>query len=136
MDINWNPSKRDLRQFAGIWFPAFFALVGAFVWYRLGSLQMAAFIWGTAFVISLVGFFVPAFMRVIFVGWMVASYPIGWTISHLILTVIYFLVLTPIGLLVRLVVGDPMQRRFDRSAKTYWVPHESSGDSSRYFKQF
>ena len=136
IDINWNPSTRELRQFAVIWFPAFFALVGGMIWYKFGLMQIAAIIWAVALVVSVVGYFVPAFMRVIFVGWMVAAYPIGWTISRVILTVIFFLVVTPIGLLVRLFVGDPMQRRFDKSAKSYWVRHEPSVSASRYFKQF
>jgi hypothetical protein len=136
LDINWKPSTRELRQFAGVWFPAFFILVGGLVWYKTGSLSIAATIWSVAFVVSLIGYLVPPFMRLVWVGWMAAAFPIGWTISHLVLAVIFYLVFTPIGLLVRLFQGDPMQRKFDRSTKTYWVPHNPGGNTKRYFKQF
>jgi hypothetical protein len=136
IDINWNPSTRELRQFAGIWFPGLFILVGGLVWHKTGSLSMAATIWSVAFVVSLLGYLIPPFMRLIFVGWMVAAFPIGWTISHVMLAVIFYLVLTPIGLLMRMFGYDAVQRQLDRSAKTYWVPHNPGGDTKRYFKQF
>jgi hypothetical protein len=136
IDINWNPSVRELRQFAGIWFPGFFIIVGGLTWYKTGSLQAAAIIWTAAFLVSLVGYVVPAFMRYVFVGLTLAAFPIGWTVSHLILFKVYFLVLTPIGLIVRRTKGDPMQRSFDRTAKTYWIPHNPAGKPGRYFKQF
>jgi hypothetical protein len=136
IDINWKPSTRELRQFAAIWFPAFFLLVGGLVWWKADSLPIAAAIWGIALVASVIGYLVPSFMRLIWVGWMAAAFPIGWTISHVILAAIYYLVFTPIGLLVRLLQGDPMRRKFDRSAKTYWIPHNPGGSTKRYFKQF
>ena len=67
---------------------------------------------------------------------MYAVYPIGWTVSHLALAVVYYLVVTPIGLLMRLFGRDPMRRKFDPSATTYWQPHESPDEPERYFRQF
>lgn len=136
IEINWNPPTRELKQFAGVWFPGFFILVGGLVLYRTHSLPIAAAIWTPAFVISLVGYFVPAFMRYIYVGWMCAAFPIGWVVSHLILAIIFYLVLTPIGLVMRVAGRDPMRRAFDRSAKTYWHAHNPGGDTARYFRQF
>lgn len=69
-------------------------------------------------------------------GWMFAALPIGWVISHVILGAVYYLVITPIGLILRAVGNDPMQRRIDRAAATYWIPHTQQTDSSRYFRQF
>jgi hypothetical protein len=31
---------------------------------------------------------------------------------------------------------DPLARRFDRDAETYWVPREETPDPARYFRQF
>jgi hypothetical protein len=62
-----------------------------------------------------------------------AVFPIGWVMSHAILILAYFLILTPIGWLMRF-FHDPMQRSFDRDSKSYWLPWESS-DSERYFRQ-
>src|SRR5262249_3685857 len=110
--------------------------VGVYLLWKSGSLRTAAIIWTAAFVVSLIGYFVPAFMRLIYVGLMCVSFPIGWIVSHLILAVIFYLVFTPIGLIMRLFGRDPMQRSFEPSAKTYWVSHNPGGNTARYFKQF
>jgi hypothetical protein len=136
LEINWHPSRRDLRQFAGIWFPGFFALVGAYVGYKTGSLAWAAAIWTPAFAVSAVGYAVPAFMRFVYVGLTLATFPIGWVVSHMLMAVIFYVVITPVGLLLRLFRGDPLDQSFDRSAKSYWVPHNPASDAARYFKQF
>jgi hypothetical protein len=47
----------------------------------------------------------------------------------------YFLI-TPIGLIMRLIGRDPMNRAFDRSANTYWIARDPRTSASQYFKQF
>jgi len=79
---------------------------------------------------------VPSLRRPMFVGWMYAAYPLGFIVSHVLLGLVYFGVVTPIGLLLRAVGHDPMTRRFDRSAKTYWIAREQTRDVRRYFRQF
>ncbi|MEX0979180.1 MAG: SxtJ family membrane protein, partial [Pirellulales bacterium] len=69
-------------------------------------------------------------------GWMWAAFPIGWLVSHLLIAAIYFLLITPIALVMRAVGRDPLSRRFDRAAKTYWVPRRQDSDPARYFRQF
>ena len=69
-------------------------------------------------------------------GWMLAAMPIGWTISHVILALVLFGLMTPIGLVMKLIGRDPMQRSFDREATSYWAGHEQVKDSKRYFRQF
>ena len=78
----------------------------------------------------------PASRKRIYVGWMFAVFPIGWVVSHLLLGVVYFLVLTPIGLTLRALGRDPLERRFDQSASSYWVRHDPATQVKRYLRQF
>jgi hypothetical protein len=84
-----------------------------------------------------VGLLVPQAIRWVYVGWMLAAFPIGWLVSHLLLAAIFFGVIMPIGLILRVLGRDPMRKSFDRSASTYWIarPTEPT-DSRRYFRQF
>ena len=136
IEINWSPSRRELKQFAGIWFPGLFALVGALVAYHTQSLAVGACIWVPGLLLGLIGFLFPRLARPVFVGWMCVAYPIGWIVSHVLLAAVFFLVITPIGLAFRVLGRDPLRRKFDRSASTYWIPHSASRDSRRYFRQF
>jgi len=134
IDINWHPERRELRQFAGLWL-GFFGLIGGWTLYRGGADAAWPWLAGAA-VVGFPGLLLPALMRPIYVAWMALAFPIGWTVSHLLLGAIFYLVVTPIGLLVRLFGNDPMERHYDPEAASYWVEHRTGDDKSRYFRQF
>jgi hypothetical protein len=134
LDINWNPGRRELKQFALLWI-AFFGLVGAYILWAKPSWPTTYVLWGVAS-LGIVGYILPRAARPIYVLWMALAMPIGWCVSHLLLLSVYYLVVTPIGLLMRLFGYDPMNRRFDRSATSYWTNHDPSAEPARYFKQF
>jgi len=136
IEINRNPSPRELRQFAGIWWPLFCALVGGLVWHKLGEQNIAIGIWSAGGVLAVLGLAVPAAIKPVFVGLLYVTFPIGWLVSHLLLALTFYLVITPIGLLMRLLGRDPMTRRLDRQAKSYWTPREKPPNVERYFKQY
>jgi hypothetical protein len=93
-------------------------------------------IWLSALVGVVIYYIVPSLRRPVYVGWMYAVYPIGWTISHVMMIVMFYGVLTPVGLIMRLLGRDPLERAFDRSASTYWIAHDPGSDPERYFRQF
>lgn len=134
IEINRNPSRRELAWFGWL-LPIFTALLGLLTWWR-ASLDAASWIWWIGGALSAVVFLVPPLRRPIYVGWMLAVFPIGWVISHTVLAAIYYLVFTPIGLLMKLVGYDPMHRRREPEAKTYWVERAPTAGVGRYFRQF
>lgn len=134
--IDDNPSDRMLRQFAGIWFPLFWAAIGTFVYLGTRSIPLAAGLAAVGIVVGAIGFVRVAFIRPVFLLWMYAAFPIGWVVSHVVLAAIFYLLLTPIGLLMKLVGYDPLQRRIDRTAPSYWVPVQQPADKTAYFRQF
>jgi hypothetical protein len=134
VEINWNPSRRELKQFGLLWV-GFFGLIGAYCLWFQDSRPAAATFWVIA-AAGLAGFFAPGALRPVYVLWMAVALPIGWVISHLVLLATYYLVFTPVGLLMRLVGYDPLNRHIDRVAKSYWTPHDSDVEAARYFKQY
>ena len=133
LDIKWNPSPRELRQFAALWLPAFAAFAGAVI-YRSGGVTTARVIWALAAAIAVVGVAAPHRIKPLFVGWMAAAYPIGWTVSHVVLGLIYFALFTFVGLMMRLFRYDPMHRSF--CGATYWRARSERTDAAAYFRQF
>jgi hypothetical protein len=67
---------------------------------------------------------------------MCAAFPIGWTVSHLLLAAVFYLLIAPLGLLLRTFGRDKLKLREDRSPATYWTPRPPSKPLSRYFRQF
>ena len=133
--IDKNPTGRKLRQFGVIWL-LFFTAAAGFGWYRGGDLRLLAPVWAVAVAVALAGFLHLPFMRLVFVGMSYVTFPIGMTVSHLLLAIIYYLIVTPIALILRMVGRDPLERRLDTSADSYWSPHPDGEDESRYFRQF
>ncbi len=134
-EINWQPGKRDLQIFAILWI-CFFSLISGIVYNQTSSSTSAIIIVSAATLIALTGLAMPKFMRIIYLGWMIAVYPIGWFISHAAMATVYYLVLTPIGLMLRFLGRDLMQKRFDHTASTYWQKREKPSPPQRYFRQF
>jgi predicted MFS family arabinose efflux permease len=135
VDINWNPSRKELRVFA-LLLIGFGAIVAAVLYGRLESQTPTTVTLIATCIVGLAGLAAPTVVRPVYVVWMTLAFPIGWTVSHLMMLAAFFLVLTPVGLLMRLCGRDPMQRRFDRDAKTYWLPRPSRSDLKSYFRQF
>lgn len=135
IQIDHNPSRRQLNLFGLIWL-VFFGVVGGIALQKSGSLPATTVIWGLALAVPVLGWIVPAFMRVVYLGMAYAAFPIGFVVSHLILVIVYYLVLTPTGLVMRLFGYDPMNRRFDESTDTYWCPREQDDSLNGYFRQF
>ena len=135
LTIDRNPPKEQLRSF-GVLLAIFVVVFGALIWWRTGRPDLARTIWIVGGLVTAIYWLIPAVRRPLFVGWMFAAFPIGWTISHLLMAAIYYLVITPIALVMRAAGRDPLFKSFDRSAKTYWAPHERPGDISRYFRQY
>jgi hypothetical protein len=136
IEINRDPTTREIRQFALLWLPAFCFLMGGWLGYRHAAWSAAAALAGCGVLSIVVGIWRPRWMRFVLIGWMWAVFPIGWSVSHLLMASIYFLVLTPIGWIMRLAGRDPLSRKFDRQAETYWTPRPEDVDPSRYFRQF
>ncbi len=136
VQINTDPTRRELHQFGFIWL-GFLALFGVVAYFKFGSPLVARWLWVAAVVVPIVGWLVPAFMRLVFLGMSYLAWPIGFVVSHVVLAVVYYLVLTPIGLLTRVFGYDSMKKRFDPEAESYWIERSLEAvDPKCYFRQF
>lgn len=63
-------------------------------------------------------------MKPVHVAWMKLALVLGWISTRIVLGLFFYLVLTPVGLLMRLVGKDMLNERIDRSAQSYWVKRE------------
>jgi len=136
VQINTNPTRKQLNQFGFVWL-GFLTLFGVIAWLKLDAPTLAKVLWVLAVVVPVVGWLAPAFMRLVFVGMSYLAWPIGFVVSHVVLALVYYLVFTPIGLVMRLIGYDPMRRRFDPEAVTYWIARDpKASDAKRYFRQF
>lgn len=69
----------------------------------------------------------PALLAPVNRLWMAFGHLLGRIVSPIIMSLIFFGVVTPIAILARWRGVDPMQRRFDPQATTYWIERLPSG---------
>ena len=88
---------------------------------------------GIGGVLVVLGTLAPKVLKPIFIAWMSLAVVLGFFMTRVVLTLFFFLVLTPVGLFFRLIGRDALNRRIDREAKTYWIEKEYPiADRSRY----
>jgi len=134
IEIRKDPSARELRWF-GMGILLFALAFATLTWWR-GAPGLARLLLGAGAAVTIAYYAVSPLRRPIYLAWMYAAYPIGWVVSHALLGAVFFLVVTPIGLLVRLFGRDPLNRRRNPAAASYWVPHDPGTKVARYFRQF
>ena len=136
IEIKHNPTRKDLFWF-GVLLPIFFGVFGGMIWWRYQAPTVAYCLWTFGALLGGIYAVAPPSRLWIYLGWNYAVFPIGWTVTHVIMALVYYIVFTPIGLIMRLVGYDPMQRKIDRQASSYWIEHRTGETAkSRYFRQF
>ncbi len=133
--INWTPGRKTLAEFSEAWMFALGMVLAPLAYFR-GHAWLAGAFWVLAVAGRLVGLARPSWMRPVFLGMSLATWPIGWVVSNLTLALLYYGVFTPIALLFRLIGRDTMRRRFDRDAETYWEPYRPDSGLERYLRQY
>jgi hypothetical protein len=125
---------RDLRMF-GLVVGGVFVALGLLFWLR----HKAHYPWLLApgGLLVVLGAVWPRTLKEVYLAWMSLAFVLGFVISHVILTVFFFLVITPIGLIARCFGKDFLSLKLDRRAATYWIQRERKAKSTaEYERQF
>ena len=126
-------TKKDLRDFAVI-FGIIFLLLSGFLFYdEKDYYQVCLYISGS--LLSL-GFLLPFVLKPFYTVWMVFSVLIGWVMTRVILSLLYYLIITPIGLIMRIFGNDFLDlKKLNHSS--YWNFRNSEDKNNQsYEKQF
>jgi hypothetical protein len=98
---------------------------------------VATYVFGALGLLGLGLVLLPERLRLVHVAWMKLAHLIGRMVNTLILTVAYYVVITPSALIKRLFGGAPIPTRPDRSASSYWITRtEPAQPKARFLKRF
>ena len=132
-DLPRNPSIATLRQFAVLCVIVF----GTIGLRRLllGDRGLGAVFLSISFFSALFVVMAPRVLRVVFVGWLIAVFPLGWLVTHTILGVIFYGVFTPLAFFFRAQGRDPL-RRWPTVTDSYWCAKPAARGVADYYRQF
>ena len=122
LDVSTGP----LRRF-GLLVGAVLVAGGLWLWQRAGlhvppgTVPLPALVAAFGAALAAIALVVPRRLRILYRRWMTLAFTLGWFTSRLLLVVIFALVVTPVGLLARLVGKRFIESGPDRGAATYWA---------------
>ena len=144
IEIDWRPDDRTLRQF-GVIALFGFSFIAALAWWELfifsfGLGEARPIVAGAfaalAGVSALFSLVFPRANLPIYLGLTLLSYPIGFVLSYVIMGFLFFIMITPVGLFFRLTGYDPLNRKFEPDATTYWSDPRPRRGKESFFRQF
>ncbi len=92
---------------------------------------------GLSVVFFILGFAAPDSLRLAYIGWMRLAFILGWINTRIILAFVFYLILTPIGVAMRIFGKDLMERRLEKDKVSYWLPKdEKEFSKADYERQF
>jgi hypothetical protein len=126
-------SPRALRRF-GIVVGAALLLLGKLL--LLGNGKAGGTFLSIGTVLLLFAAFAPWVLRYIYKPWMAMAFVLSWLATRVILTFVFFLIVTPLGLLQRLCGKRPLEFRFKSDETSYWRPRTTHPIPADYERQF
>ena len=114
--------KRGSARAFGLAFAAVFALVGVFPIVRHREPRL----WwlGAALALATVAVGYPRILDAPNRLWLAIGERLSLVTSTILVAVIYFVVVTPLGLFARLRGKDPLKTKFARTSSTYWIARD------------
>jgi hypothetical protein len=126
--------RRDLRKFGITMAVAVAVLGGLFLWRGRG--EPSWFFWAAA-ALFVFGLLCPLALRPLQKAWMAFAIVLGWLMTRVILVVVFYIGITPIAAIARLVRKRFLDLGFDPGRETYWVRRpEPDRGKERYLSQF
>lgn len=125
---------RELRQFGWL-VGGIFTALGLWFWWR-GKTYYPCFL-APGIPLVLLGTIWPSALRRVYIAWMGLALVLGLAVSTTILTLLFYLAVTPIGLAAKLFGKDFLNRKLQPQAKSYWMPRAAEPMTrKRYDQQF
>jgi hypothetical protein len=117
-------SRPALRKF-GLVVGGVFVGIASFIAWRRGWQVEGLPLWlgAPGLVLVMLGAAVPGILLPVYRVWMGLAFAMGFVMTRVILTLVFVGMVIPIGLVMRLVGKDPLDRRW-RAGASYWRPHE------------
>lgn len=138
--LNWHPSPKELRQFGAV-FGSGFLIIG-FVkyfwlwdWLISRDQELGFYLICVGFIGGAIGLSGTRLALPLYWLWIGIAFVLGNIVSRVMVTMIYFGIITPIGLVARLTKRDKLQLK-RKSVNTYWQDVSLPNDPEKYKRQF
>ncbi len=140
IDFDFTTEKKDIRLFSRV-VPVVLLIWGTvsavFVQEPRWSGQAHYWFYGVALVLFFWGMVSPYTLKPLYIGWMYFTRCMAWLITTVVLSLVFYIGFTGVGLVMRLLRKNPLDRKIERSASSYWIKRPPySLNKEHYERQF
>ena len=126
-------TKKELREFAYV-VGGILILIGGMRWWHHKNISLELVVIGA--VLATIGTFLPFLLKPLQKVWMLIALLMGWVMTRVILTILFYLVLTPISLLAKATGKRFLDLRFkDPHAVSYWINKNTQAKSGELYEK-
>lgn len=126
--------NKDIRKFGIIAFLFFGILCGIGIWRKK---PVPIYLFGSLSTLGLGFILIPGVLKPVHHAWLMVAHFIGQVLTMLMLTLAYYIVITPAAAIKRIFGGRPLPMSPDPNAATYWVERlEPAQPKERFIKRF
>lgn len=134
LEPNREPSAAELAWFGLVAGLTLFTL-GVIIRWRFDATSVATALWIAGGTTTVVYYVARPARPAIYRAWMAAVRPLGWVVAHVTMGLVYYLVLTPTALIVRMTGRDRLRLRKAADAPSHWTAHQAR-DVESYFRRY
>jgi hypothetical protein len=139
-EVNWNPDRAERRSFArsiAAGLPLVAGVLGGIAWMRTGHWpSWTLWLGGFGAAAGILLWIAPQIARPFYILWNGLGCCLGFVVSNAAVAAIFYLVVTPTGLLLRLFGRDPLERSREPARTTYWKDAAKPQDAERFCRQY
>jgi len=129
---NIKGEKSDLRKFGVTMSIILIMIAGFLFWKEKESFQIFLTV---GVVLCVLGLAIPVVLKPIYWGWMIFATILGWIMTRVILSLLFYVMITPIGLISRLFGKQFLELKWDKSQKSYWNKRKKLVRNKTYYEQ-
>jgi hypothetical protein len=131
---NIKEEETDLRKF-GLTVGTVFFLTSVVLYFF--AKNYFVYFAGAGILLLLLGLILPNVLRPLNKIWMTLAIVLGWFMSRVILFILYYVIITPIGFFLKLIGKDFLHRKIDKTSQSYWEIREKKiTEQIDYERQF
>ena len=128
---NIKSDKAALKEF-GVTIGAVLIILADIAAFK-GKNTYAYFLWpGIAF--AALGISLPGVLRPLQVLWMGFSIILGFFMNRVIMALLFYFVVTPINMVIKIIGKDVLDQRIDKTKPSYWSPRDGVSKDRKYYE--
>jgi hypothetical protein len=121
--INIKGNKSDWKKF-GITMGVILTIIGLYLLWK--SNDYFKYFFSVAVVFFIFGLILPAALKYVYKAWMSLAVVMGFIMTRVIMVIIFYLLVTPIGLIASITGKKFLDMKIDQNAKSYWLARDKS----------